>query len=107
MNAAIDTGGEISLFPNTHLPDLDFRQTERGLIRIEQAGIAKQSFDAIEGQIVIILEDPFGNQTNEFEITTWFGDTNRTLLGFEGILDRAVLHLDMLYRLEGWIEMDV
>lgn len=56
--------------------------------------------------MTITLEDEVGNLTPPFEILAWFADTDTRLIGFKDVLDRAVLHIDMLQR-SGWLEVDV
>lgn len=106
MTAVIDTGAEVSLFPETLLKIIEYRLTQRGKIKIDQAGIAQQSFDATEAIVTIQLEDMVGNRTQDIEIRAWFTDTDVALLGFEGLLDRANLQISMLAKLEGFLEID-
>jgi hypothetical protein len=73
-------------------------------VTITQAGIAQQDFEATEAFVTIYLEDAAGNQTPSFEILAWFTATRQTLIGFQDILDRAVLHIDMPQR-DGWLEI--
>jgi hypothetical protein len=101
--AAIDTGAAISLLPNALMDVLDYRLSGNETITIDQAGIAKQAFHATEAYVTLYLEDWTGLRTEEFEARVWFADTNRILIGFEGILDRAVLHVDMPNR-TGYLE---
>jgi hypothetical protein len=105
ITATIDTGASISLFPRELLDIIAYRTTERGTVVIEQAGIADHSFQAIEAFVRIAFEDMLGNMTQPFEIRAWFADTTTRLIGFEGVLDQYVLHIDML-RLEGWLEIN-
>lgn len=105
ITAIVDTGAEISLFPETLRADLEFRQTERESVEIEQAGIASQVFTAKEGFVKIFLEDAEGHQSSELEIRTWFGATDQPLLGFAGVLDRAKVFIDMAETRTGWIEI--
>lgn len=102
--AIVDTGAQVSLLPSLLMNVLDYRRSERGGFLIEQAGLATQSFEAVEAYITVFLEDMSGNRTDDFEIRVWFAATREVLLGFDGILDRAVLHVDML-RLTGYIEL--
>lgn len=102
INAIIDTGAEISVFPVDLLQYVPHRLSSTPDVEIEQAGIAKQRFIAKEAYIKISLEDAQGNRTDEFEIRAWFADTGRALLGFEGLLEQAVLHIDMPQR-DGWV----
>lgn len=105
LSATIDTGAAISLFPRELLDEIVYRPTENPNIRIGQAGIAQQSFTAFEAYVMISLEDELGNFTPPFEIVAWFARTNKKLIGFAGILDHSILHIDMLERL-GWLEID-
>jgi hypothetical protein len=105
LAAIVDTGAAVSLFPISLLAESDHRLTERRSITIDQAGIAQQSFEAIEAYITIMLEDASSNSTLPFEIMAWFADTNQPLIGFDDVLDRAVLHVDMLQRI-GWLDID-
>jgi hypothetical protein len=105
ITAVVDTGAEVSLFPITLLPLLDHRFTGRGRFTVEQAGMARQSFEAVEALVTVFLEDQFGARTIPFQAPIWFAATEEALVGFAGILDRAVLHLDMP-RLNGYLELD-
>ncbi len=46
-----------------------------------------------------------GRRTDDFEICVWFAATREVLLGFDGILEQAVLHVDML-NLTGYLEVE-
>jgi len=105
LSAAVDTGAEVSLFPLNFLDGVDYRLSERGQIIVDQAGIANQAFNAVETYVTVVFEDASGNITQPFEISAWFADTNQPLIGFSGVLDRAILHIDMLQR-EGWLEIN-
>jgi hypothetical protein len=98
ITATIDTGAEVSLLPLRLLDILEHRLSEAGKVTITQAGMAQRDFDAIEAYITIFLEDAAGNQTEPFEVLAWFTVTRQALIGFQDILDRAVLHIDMLQR---------
>ena len=102
--AIVDTGAQVSLLPSLLMNILAYRLSERGSFTIEQAGIAPHSFGAIEAYITVFLEDMSGNRTDEFEVRVWFAGTREVLLGFDGVLDRAVLHVDML-NLTGYLEL--
>ena len=58
--AIVDTSAEVSLLPSFLMHVLDFRPSERGAFTIEQAGIAKQTFQAVEAYITAFLEDEAG-----------------------------------------------
>jgi hypothetical protein len=102
----IDTGAEVSLLLNDLLDKVRYRPFGSGTIIIDQAGIAGQSFEATQAFVMIILEDYAGARTESFEIPVWFGDTAIALVGFDGILDRATLYIDMCEIRSGWIEID-
>ena len=105
LTASIDTGAAISLFPIELLDLINYRPSINPRIVIDQAGIANQTFEAIEVFITISLEDAAGNLTQAFEIPAWFAASTTPLLGFAGVLDRAVLHIDMQQQI-GWLEID-
>jgi hypothetical protein len=106
LNATIDTGAEVSLFPIRLLETIEYRLSDKSKVTVAQAGIAQQDFEATEAFITIFLEDASGSQTKPFEILAWFTVTRRTLIGFQDVLDRAVLHIDMPQR-TGWLEIDI
>jgi hypothetical protein len=99
----VDTGDQTSLLPRSLLTKIDHRLTERGAFIVEQAGSARQIFEAIEAVIKLSLEDGAGGDTGEFEAPVWFSDTDRLIIGFRGVLERAILHLDMP-SLSGYLE---
>lgn len=101
--AVVDSGAETSLLPINLMSILDYRLSERGHFMIEQAGIAKQSVEVVEAYVNVFLEDITGAKTEEFEARVWFTDSSYYLAGFGGILERAVLHLDMP-TLTGYLE---
>lgn len=103
--ATVDTGAEVSLLPGLLMNVLAYRLSERGSFTIEQAGIATQSFEAIEAYVTMFLEDLAGNRADGFETRVWFAETREVLLGFDGVLDRAVLHVDMV-NLSGYLEIE-
>jgi hypothetical protein len=102
--ATVDTGTPTSLFPIDLLANAQYRRTEQGTVTSTQAGIAKQSFEAVEAYITVEFEDIRGNYTKPFEIRAWFTDTDQALIGFSDVLDRGVLHIDMPQQL-AWLEM--
>jgi hypothetical protein len=79
----IDTGAQLSLLP---LYMLDFLDHED--VMLEQAGIAK------EATIFLKLEDRYGNISPELTVRGWFANTDKIIIGFQDILDRATLHAD-------------
>jgi hypothetical protein len=103
--AIVDTGAEFSLLPKALMNIVGYRLTERGKFTVEQAGIAQQTFEAVEALITVFLEDTQGIRTNNFDVRVWFAETREVLLGFDGILDQAVLHLDMR-NLSGYLDYD-
>ena len=74
-------------------------------LTIHQAGIANQSFEAVEANIVLYLEDLSGQRSPEFEARFWFANTDVRLIGFADILDRAILHVDMPAQ-SGWLRLN-
>lgn len=105
VTTIIDTGAEISFFPIDLLPIVAHDVESREIISLEQAGMAQQQFDGVGCTITLFLEDIEGNQSIPLEVPAIFADTGTALLGFEGVLDRAVLHLDTP-RLSGYIEIE-
>jgi hypothetical protein len=105
MTAVVDTGAEVSMFPRELLQRVKYRLGSREKITVEQAGIAKQSFEAVEGFVSLYFEDQLGNETGLIEVPVWFAEGTIPLVGFSGILDRVVLHIDMIQRV-GWIEVE-
>jgi hypothetical protein len=99
----VDTGAEISLFPGSWLKTAEHQILRE--IEIEQAGLAKQTFQATEAEIIIRLEDLQGNISPELHVRAWFAETDRILIGFQDILDHATLHADFLQSLTGYIEL--
>jgi len=99
----VDTGAQTSLLPQALAEVLEYRLSERGSFLVEQAGIAQQAFQAIEAYVSLFLEDQTGARTEEFEARVWFARARHVLIGFDNILDRAVLHLDMP-NLTGYLE---
>lgn len=99
----VDTGAEVSLLPDDLMEELYYRLSERGSFEVTQAGIAKQVFVATEAYVTVYLEDMNGTRTAEFEILVWFTETINFLIGFGGILERAILHLDTS-NLAGYLE---
>lgn len=103
VTAIVDTGAEAALFPIALLEWLDHEITERGTVTVDQAGIARHSFQATQARINIFLLDTAGNRTEEFQILAWFAETDYSIVGFGGILERAIFHLDMP-NLNGYLE---
>jgi hypothetical protein len=102
--AYVDTGAEISLLPLQLLERLDYRPIGHGRVVIEQAGIARQSFEAVEALVWVFLEDTIGTRTSEMEVRCWFANTEKNVIGFDGLLDRATLFVDMRQTRTGWSE---
>ncbi|MDZ4763629.1 MAG: hypothetical protein SGI73_03690 [Chloroflexota bacterium] len=61
FTALIDTGAKTSLLPESIRTRLQHRVT--GTIKVEQANIAQQSFQAVEAVIQVTLEDTVAGQT--------------------------------------------
>jgi hypothetical protein len=100
----VDTGAETSLFPKAWLDTAEHKLSDTTVV-IEQAGIAKQSFDAFEAEIILKLEDSNGNISPELRVTAWFAQTDKVIIGFKDILDRAILFVDYLDTRTGWLEL--
>lgn len=100
----IDTGAAVSLLPIGFLDRILYRPSQESQVKLEQAGIAKQSFEATEAIISCFMEDWLGNRSEEFEMLAWFAETSENLLGFEDVLDQATLYADMLGTRQAWIE---
>lgn len=101
--ATVDTGAELSLFPISWL-----KTAEHTVLReviLEQAGLAKQAFEAVEAEIIVRLEDLKGNISPELKVRAWFAETDKILLGFQGILDSAILYADFLQSRTGYLEL--
>ena len=106
VTGTVDTGAEVSLLPNYLLHKIGIASDEQlDSFIIDQAGIANQSFSATPASVNLFLEDSHGNRTGVFEVPVWFADTEIALIGFAGILDRSILHIDMPQRI-GWLEID-
>ena len=101
--ATVDTGAAVCLFPARILNRLVHRVIREKVI-LEPEGIARQEFEATEVLITLFLEDHTGAQTQDIEVRAWFTDTLKSLVGFESVLDSAVLHIDMLNTRSGYIE---
>ena len=95
QTAKVDTGAAITVLPIQLMSDVEYHLVHEQPIRIHQAGIAQQDFQAYEAKVTLFLEDTFGAETKPYEVTVWFASTREILLGVEDILDRAILHLDM------------
>jgi hypothetical protein len=99
----LDTGAQQCLMPLYFLDNLEHQILRRN-ITIEQAGIANQSFTAVEAEVLLCLEDAAGNISEKRRVRAWFAETDEVLLGFRDLLEHAVLHIDMPLR-DGWIEI--
>ena len=104
LTAIIHTGAQISLLPQALMDVLEYRTLGVGSLFLEQAGIPSLGFEATEAIVRLALEDELGVQTAKFEAPVWFAGTNYVLLRFQGVLDRAVLHLDMP-NLSGYLDI--
>lgn len=105
VTTVIDTGAEVSFFPIDLLDVVAHDVESRKVVSLEQAGIAQQQFDGVECMVTAFLEDMAGNQSTVMNIPAVFADTGVALLGFEGVLDRSIVHVDMP-RLTGYIEIE-
>src|SRR5690348_11169183 len=81
--AVVDTGAAVCLFPRDLLDQFEYRTAESSEVHIEQAGIAMQTFSAVEALITVFLEDLSGARTSEHEIRAWFANTETILIGFD------------------------
>jgi hypothetical protein len=91
----LDTGLPVLFLPNSYTEIAAHRLSERGYIQAKQAGVAHQIFNVLEAYTTIYLEDLQGKMSQPFEVLTWFADIDKFLIGYSGILERGVLHLDM------------
>jgi hypothetical protein len=101
--AFIDTGAHVSLFPLEFLDKLEHKITDKD-IEIEQAGIAGQYFKALETEVTLYFEDLQGNSSSPMPVRAWFANTDKMIIGFQDILDRATLYIDYRQSRTGWIE---
>lgn len=104
LTAIVDTGAAVSLLPISLLDVIQYDDANSTKVVIDQAGVAGQHFEAVETTITIYLEDMLGVRSEEFEIRAWFADSDNPLIGFGGMLERAVFHLDMP-NLSGYLEL--
>jgi hypothetical protein len=100
--AFIDTGATVSLLPLSFLDEIEHRVIEENF-EIEQAGIARQHFKAVEAEVILYFEDLQGNQSPHLKVRAWFANTTKVIIGFQDILDRAELHIDYRQSQTGWI----
>lgn len=105
VNATVDTGAAVTLLPSYLQQWVAYRIIGKGTINIQQAGIANQAFQAVTAEVTVFFEDQFGNRTSEFDIPVWFAQTDLMLIGWESILDRATLYIEMGQTRQGWIEI--
>lgn len=103
VTVMVDTGAQRALLPNSLLEDIAYQRLGDEPFTITQAGIANQHFQATEAEIMVHLEDAFGNVSPVFPVTVWFADTDTAIIGFGGILEQATFHLDMP-ALSGYLE---
>lgn len=62
----VDTGADKSLFPISFLETIEHSILNSD-IEIQQAGIAKQGFKAVEAKITLYFEDLQGNTSHQME----------------------------------------
>lgn len=60
---------------------------------------------AVEAQITLYFEDTQGNVSQKIEARAWFANTDKIIIGFQDILDRATLYADFRQSHTGWIEI--
>jgi hypothetical protein len=101
--AFMDTGAEVSLFP-LYLMDVIkvYQPTD---VILQQGGIGALTIEAVQATVAIAFEDSDGNVTSFREVQVWFADTEVALIGFEGVLDQGVLHIDIPAQ-NGWLQID-
>jgi hypothetical protein len=104
MVAVVDTGADICLFPRRWLETAEHTILDKDIV-LEQAGIAKQAFEAIEAEITLYCEDALGNESTPIKVRAWFADTTKVILGFRDVLDRAKLYIDYQETRTGWIDL--
>jgi hypothetical protein len=104
--ATVDTGAQISLLPLAVAERIYPSVEALPLVEIEQAGLTNHYFLAREGLIRIRFEDATGAITGAMDALCWFTDTDKPLIGFDGILDRATLYLEMRQTRTGWMEFN-
>lgn len=101
--AMIDTGADKSLLPRQLLNTIEHTIID-SQITIDQAGIAKQAFTAVEAKFTLYFEDLQGNATTAIEAQAWFAETDEILIGFQDILEHATLFIDFRQTRTGWLE---
>jgi hypothetical protein len=104
MIGVIDTGAEVCLFPIEWLKITEHHLLDNDVI-LEQAGIAKQSFEAVEAEITLYCEDALGNESTPIKVRAWFAETTKVILGFRDVLDHAKLYIDYQESRSGWIDL--
>jgi hypothetical protein len=101
----VDTGADKSLFPISFLESVEHNILNSD-IEIQQAGIAKQSFKAVEAKVTLYFEDLQGNVSHHIEARAWFAETDDVLIGIQDLLEHATLFVDYRQTRTGWIEFD-
>jgi hypothetical protein len=104
MVAVVDTGADTCLFPLRWLEVAEHTILDKEVV-LEQAGIAKQSFEAVEAEIILYCEDSQGNESAPMKVRAWFAETTKVILGFRDVLDRAKLYIDYQESRTGWIDL--
>lgn len=101
--AFLDTGAEVSLFPR-YLMDIAEIEDPVEIV-LEQGGLGTITIPAIQAVVQLAFEDASGHVTTFQRTLVSFADTAVALIGFDGVLDRAVLHIDMPQQ-SGWLELN-
>jgi hypothetical protein len=101
VTATVNTGSRGTLLPENFLNRIEYHDPRR--VWIEPEGLTAEAFEAIEADVFVRAEDEVGNQTAPFEIVIWFAGTYDFIAGFNGLLNAAILHLDMP-NLSGYLE---
>jgi hypothetical protein len=99
----VDTGAQTSVLPKKLMQDLKYELLDGGDVLIEQAGIAKQTFNATEALITLRFEDIEGNISVQKQMRVWFAETTKHLLGYTDALEHCELFVDTP-SYAGWIE---
>jgi hypothetical protein len=99
----VDTGADKCLFPISFLETIEHKLLNSN-IEIQQAGIAKHNFKAVEAKITLYFEDLQGNVSHHMEARAWFAETEDILIGIQDVLEHATLFVDYRQTRTGWIE---
>src|SRR5689334_9550457 len=93
MSAVVDTGAEFSMLPEYLMEVVDYELTQRSVVEIVRAGV--QTFKAQEATVWLYVDDEGDNRSPEYECLVWFAAGREVLAGFGGLLNQAIVYLDM------------